>query len=379
MQAVGGLSILSHFEDLKDPRIERTKKHLLLDIIGLTICAVICGADGWQDIEEYGRAKIQFLKKFLALPNGIPSHDTIERLFQRIKPAAFERCFRSWTGALAEKLGLKQIAIDGKTVRGSFDRASGQSALHLVSAWSTEGHFTLGQVAVEDKSNEITAIPELLRLMEVSGAIITIDAMGCQKEVAATIQEAGGDYVLAVKENQPNLFDDILDHFLELHETDFAGAAGAKCSHFKTEKKSHGRVERRDYYSTPVPKTIRNSEAWRGLKSIGQVVSLVERDGKETSEVRLYISSLPSNARQFGKAVRGHWGIENSCHWVLDMTFHEDRSRIRKDHGAENFALLRRLSVAAIKQAKTKGSVRLHRKKAAWDDEHLLTIIANAE
>ena len=373
MSPAGKLSILTHFKSLKDPRIKRCKKHLLLDIIVLTICAVVADAEGWEDIEAYGRAKLEFLKSFLALPNGIPSHDTIERVFQRLKPAEFERCFRSWTQALAEELGLKHIAIDGKTLRRSFDHAAGKSALHLVSAWSVENHLTLGQQAVDGKSNEITAIPQLLRLLELNGAVITIDAMGCQKEIADQIIEAGGEYILAVKENQPNLHQDILDHFIHIHEN-----GDAKCRHYRTTEKGHGRVERRDYYIAPVPDTLRNGEAWRGLKSVGQVIRQTERDGKMTGELCLYISSLETNAERFGKAVRGHWGIENSCHWVLDVTFDEDRSRIRKDAGPENFALLRRLAIALIKRLPAKTSIRRHRKKAAWDDSHLLTILAAA-
>jgi predicted transposase YbfD/YdcC len=373
MSVTGRLSIVTHFKNLKDPRIQRRKKHPLLDIIVLTICAVIADAEGWEDIEAYGRAKFDFLKGFLALPNGIPSHDTIERVFQRLKPVEFERCFRSWTRALAEELGLKHVAIDGKTLRRSFDNAAGKSALHLVSAWSVENHLTLGQQAVDGKSNEITAIPELLRLLELNGAVITIDAMGCQKEIAGQIIEAGGEYILAVKENQPNLHQDISDHFLRIHEY-----GDAKCRHYRTTEKGHGRVERRDYYITPVPEALRNQQAWRGLKSIGQVIREVERDGKVTGEVSLYISSLGANATRFGKAVRGHWGIENSCHWVLDVTFDEDRSRIRKGHGPENFALLRRLAIAIIKRLPAKTSIRRHRKKAAWDDSHLLTILAAA-
>jgi predicted transposase YbfD/YdcC len=366
------LAIVAHFKDLKDPRIARCKRHLLLDIIGLTICAVIADAEGWEDIEAYGHAKCEFLKGFLSLPNGIPSHDTIERVFQRIKPAEFERCFRSWTRAMAEELGLKQVAIDGKTLCGSFDRASGKSALHLVSAWSVENKLTLAQQAVDGKSNEITAIPELLQLLKLHGAIVTIDAMGCQKEIAEQIINAGGDYILAVKENQPHLYQDILDHFEHVHDTD------AKCHRHRTREKGHGRVECREYYTTPVPETLRNREAWRGLQSVGHVFSQIERDGKATCELRLYISSLPSNARRFAQAVRGHWGIENSCHWVLDVTFHEDDSRIRKGNGPENFALMRRLALSLIKRVPTKTSLRRHRKQAAWDDSHLLTILAEA-
>lgn len=375
MQAVGDLAFFRHFGDLKDPRINRTKVHLLLDIVALAICAVIAGAEGWEDIERYGRAKVDFLKQFLKLPKGIPSHDTIHRLFRRVKPEEFQRCFLSWTRALAKELGLKHVAIDGKTLRRSFDRASGRSALHLVSAWSVENHLTLAQAAVDGKSNEITAIPQLLKLLELSGAIVTIDAMGCQKEIAEHVHQAGADFILAVKENQPHLYEDLSDHFIHLHETNFAGM---KVSHCRTKDRQHGRVEVRDYYAVPVPKHLRHREAWIGLCSVGQVVTQVQQGEKHTDEVRLFISSLPSDARRFAEAVRGHWGIENSQHWVLDVTFREDESRIRKDHGPENFALLRRLALGMIKRAKTKGSIRGNRKIAGWNNDHLLSILAAA-
>ena len=375
MAVAGKLSLFTHFKGIRDPRIDRTKRHLLMDIIALVICAVIGNADGWEEIEEYGKQKLEFLKTFLRLPHGIPSHDTIERVFQRIKPLEFERSFRSWTRALAAELGLKQVAIDGKTLRRSFDRAGEKAALHLVSAWCVENHFTLAQVAVDGKSNEITAIPQLLRMLEISGAIVTIDAMGCQRQIAAQVVEAKADYLLAVKDNHPQLHEDILDHFLKLHEADFVGAV---CRHRKTENKSHGRVERRDYYSTPVPQSLRNAQAWRGLQSIGQVVSQIERDGRTHSEVRLFISSLKYNDQRLAAAVRNHWGIENSCHWVLDVTFREDDSRIRKGHGAENLALVRRLALSLIKQAQLKGSIRRHRKIAAMNNDHLLTLLAAA-
>jgi predicted transposase YbfD/YdcC len=375
MVAASKLSILTHFAELKDPRINRTKRHLLLDIIGLSICAVISGADNWLDIQRYGNAKMDWLKTFLALPNGIPSHDTIERVFRRLKPQDFQRCFANWMQSLHEELGLKQVAIDGKTLRRSFDRAGEKSALHLVSAWSTENHLTLGQVAVDGKSNEITAIPQLLRMLDLSGAVVTIDAMGCQKEIAAQIVEAEADYVLAVKDNQPNLHEDLQEHFLQLHETDFANA---QHSHYQTKEESHGRVTRRYYYTTPLPATLRNSSAWRGLRSVGQVVTVTTRGGKETDDVRYFINSIRSNARRFASAVRGHWGIENSLHWVLDVSFDEDHSRIRKDHGAENFALLRRIAVSLIKREASQGSIRGKRKIAGWNTDLLLNILAGA-
>lgn len=373
MPATKKLSLFDHFAELDDPRIERTKRHLLLDIVALSICAVIAGAEGWEDIEEFGKQKLDWLKKFLQLPNGIPSHDTINRVFRRLKPDQFQRCFATWIASLHTALGLKQIAIDGKTLRRSFDRASAKNALHLVSAWSVENHLSLGQVAVDQKSNEITAIPELLQLLELHGAIVTIDAMGCQKQISQQIVESGGDYVLAVKDNHPKLHAALADHFLKLHETDFTQGP---CRHYKTHSKDHGRVETRDYYTTPVPESLKAfQDDWAGIQSVGQAITISQRDGEETSEVRFYISSLAPRVKRFAHAVRGHWSIENSLHWVLDVTFDEDRSRIRKDHGPENFALLRRLATSLIKQDTSPGSVRKKRKRAAWSNQALLNIL----
>lgn len=373
MSATKSLSIFDHFSELEDPRIERTKRHLLLDIVALSICAVIAGADGWEDIEEFGNQKHEWLKTFLRLPNGIPSHDTINRVFRRLKPEQFQRCFASWIASLDAALGLKQIAIDGKTLRRSFDRASAKNALHLVSAWSVENQLSLGQVAVDEKSNEITAIPELLQLLELRGAIVTIDAMGCQKEIAQQIVDGGGDYVLAVKENHPKLHAALADHFLQLHESDFADG---DCRRHTTNSNDHGRQETRSYYTAPLPESLQAfREEWAGLNSVGQAITISQRDGKETSEVRFYISSLAPRVKRFANAVRGHWGIENSLHWVLDVTFDEDRSRIRKDHGPENFALLRRLATSLIKQDTSTGSVRKKRKRAAWNNQALLNIL----
>lgn len=370
------LAIGEYFQDLKDPRIERTKQHLLLDIIVLSICAVIAGADGWEDIEDFGREKEDWLKTLLPLANGIPSHDTISRVFRRLQPEQFQECFLRWADALHAELGLKRIALDGKTLRRSFDRAAAKNALHLVSAWSVENHLTLGQVAVDDKSNEITAIPkllELLELLELKGAIVTIDAMGCQKDIARQIVDGGGDYVLVVKGNQPTLHAALQQHFLHLHETEFAGSG---CRRHTTRERAHGRVEERHYFFTPLPETLADlQEEWAGLASLGQVVTFTERDGQEVDEVRYFISSLPPRVKQFAAAVRGHWGIENSLHWVLDVTFDEDRSRIRKDHGRENFAQLRRIAASLIQQDSSRGSVRRKRKRAAWNNDVLLNIL----
>jgi predicted transposase YbfD/YdcC len=364
------------FTEIIDPRIERTKRHELSDILALAVLAVIAGAEGWEDIEEFGDSKYEWLKQYLALPNGIPSHDTISRVFRALKPQEFNTALLQWMETLHEQLGFKHLAIDGKTLRHSHDHGSMKAALHLVSAWSTTNQCVLGQEATDAKSNEITAIPRLLKLLELKGAIVTIDAMGCQKEIARQIVEGGGDYVLAVKDNQPTLHAAIGDYFQQLYETDFAGCEVRRLT---TVDQGHGRQERRHYYVTPLPESLRAlGTEWKKLTSIGQAVSLSIRDGQEVSDVRTFILSLPPHVKRFAAAVRGHWGIENCLHWTLDVTFREDESRIRKDHGPENFAILRRAALGRIKQDKSKGSVKKKRKRAAWNNDALLTIVKNS-
>jgi predicted transposase YbfD/YdcC len=368
------LAIRTHFAHLEDPRIDRTRLHNLMDIVVIAICAVICGADGWVDIADYGVAKHAWLKTFLRLPHGIPSHDTFRRVFCLLDPAAFQECFRRWIDALSDGLGLERVAIDGKAVRRSFDRATGKAALHLVSAWATEQHLVLGQVAVDTKSNEITAIPKLLELLDVAGAIVTIDAMGCQKEIAAKIREGGGDYVLSVKENQPHLLEDIqlcfaraLDH----------GFAGPKHSCHEAVYDGHGRVETQYVYTIWDPEGIRDLALWKDLKAITLIYSERQEAGKEdTVETRYYIGSKAVQAAAYAEYVRGHWGIENGQHWVLDVCFDEDRSRMRTDHSAENMALLRRLALSLLKQHGGKGSVRGKRKRSGWDDRLLVEVLS---
>lgn len=367
------LAIQAHFADLPDPRIDRTRRHDLLDIVVIAICAVIGGADGWVDIANYAVAKASWLRTFLALPGGIPSHDTFRRVFCLLDPLAFLECFQRWIDALSTGLGLKRIALDGKTVRRSFDRASGKAALHLVSAWATEQHLVLGQVAVDDKSNEITALPKLLELLDVSGAIVTIDAMGCQKEIAAKIRAGGGDYVLTVKENQPHLLEDIQLCFAEALESAFTGP---KKSYHEEKYKGHGRVETHQVYTLLDPEGIRDRALWQDLKAITLIYSERQEAGKETTyECRYYIGSKAAKAAAYAGYVRGHWGIENGLHWVLDVCFDEDRSRMRTDHSGENMALLRRLALSLLKQHGGKGSVRGKRKRSGWDDQLLVEVL----
>ena len=363
------LSIVHHFAHLVDPRVRRRRRHRLLDIISITICGVICGCKSWGEIALYGRKKADWLHTFLELPNGIPSKDTFRRVFARIKPATFQACFRQWMEGLTTTLGVKQIAIDGKTIRRSHDRGIGKAALHLVSAWATANHLTLGQVAVSDKSNEITAIPELLELLDVSGAIVTIDAMGCQKEIARQIREGEGHYVLAVKNNQQRLFTDIQAKFAAELEKGDAG----NYSYHATEEQKHGRIESRSYFTIEEPSGIRDEALWKDLRTISMVVSERQVGGElATSEIRYYIGSKPGKAKEYARYIRGHWGIENSLHWVLDMAFDEDRNRTRKDHGPENLALVRRLAVTVLTNAKScQGSIRTKQLHAILDDQVL--------
>jgi predicted transposase YbfD/YdcC len=368
------LAIQTYFQTLEDPRIDRTRLHELMDIVVIAICAVICGAEGWVDIAKYGRAKQDWLKTFLALPNGIPSHDTFRRLFCLLDPAAFQECFRLWIDALSAGLGLKRIAIDGKCLRRSFDRASGKAALHLVSAWATEQHLVLGQVAVDSKSNEITAIPKLLELLDVSGAMVSIDAMGCQKEIATKIRAGGGDYVLSVKDNQPHLLEDIQQLFAKGLDTNFAGM---QHSYHEESYGGHGREEKHSVHTILEPEGIRDRELWKDLKAIVILFSERQEVGKEkTEEMRYYIGSRSAQAKDYANAIRSHWGIENGLHWVLDVSFDEDCCRMRTDHSAENMALLRRLALCLLKKHGGKGSIRGKRLQSGWNDRNLLEILS---
>jgi predicted transposase YbfD/YdcC len=367
------VAIVTHFAPLKDPRIERTRLDDLMDIIVIAICAVICGAEGWEDIAKYGHAKRDWLVTFLSLPNGIPSHDTFRRVFCLLDPGAFHECFQRWIDALSAGLGLKRIAIDGKTMRRSFDRAAGKAALHLVSAWATEQHLVLGQVAVDTKSNEITAIPKLLELLDVSGAMVSIDALGCQKEIAAKIRDGGGDYVLSVKDNQPHLLEDIQACFAKGLDTDFAGL---DYSYHEECYDGHGRAETHSVYTILNPEGIRDAALWQDLKAITMVFSERQETGKEkTAELRYYIGSRAAKAKAYANSIRSHWGIENGLHWVLDVSFDEDGCRMRTDHSPENMALLRRLALCLLKRHGGKGSIRGKRLQSGWNDEFLLGIL----
>ncbi len=366
------VSIKKHFARLKDPRINRRKRHLLIDLVVIAVCAVIRGADSWPQVALFGKKRLPWLKTFLDLPNGAPSHDTFERVFARLCPEAFQGCFRQWMQALAEYLGIQHIAIDGKTLRGSRAAGSDLGPLHLVSAWATQNHLTLGQVAVQDQSNEITAIPKLLELLELNGALVTIDAIGCQKGIAQRIVAGGGDYVLTVKDNQPNLFADIQECFGEALDNDFEGLAH---STFQTEDKGHGRREARCYHVIYDLDGIGNREAWPQLKAIGMCFSERTVGEKTSMEVRYFIGSRKATAKVYGKAFRDHWGIENNLHWQMDVTFGEDANRVRQRNGAENLALVRRVALSLLKQHPGKGSVTSKRLEAALDTDFLEEVL----
>jgi predicted transposase YbfD/YdcC len=369
---------LNHFGTLTDPRIERSKEHLLIDIVAIAILAVISGADGWGAIELYGTTKYEWLKGFLELPNGIPSHDTFSRVFARIEPQQFQECFLSWINSITKKLELEVIAIDGKTMKQSYDRNHSQKPLHIVSAWSSSHQLVLGQKKVNKKSNEVTAIPALLELLEIAGSIITIDALGCQKEIAALIIKKKGDYLLALKGNQKLIHEDVKNWFELARKEEFGGR---EHSYYQQIEAGHHRVEKRQIWTVAVSElsSLHNQSLWTGLKTVVMIVSERRLWNKTTTEVRFYLSSLASNAEKISQAIRSHWGIENSLHWTLDVTFCEDKSRIRKDNSPENFALLRRLAINLLKQEKGfKGSLKMKRYLAGMDNNYLVQILNSA-
>lgn len=377
MQEKKAVAIVEHFKNIEDPRIDRGKLHNLMDIIAIAICAVICGADTWEDIELFGETKHEWLKQFLELPNGIPSHDTFGRVFSIISPVEFQRSFLNWVKAISESIEKEVVAIDGKTSRRSYDRGKGKGAIHIVSAWATANRVVLGQVKTEDKSNEITAIPELLDILALNGCIVTIDAMGCQKSIAAGIIDKGADYVLALKGNQGTLHEDIKLFFQDANDTSFKDI---RHDFHETIDGDHGRIETRRYWTVSDIDWLEGKADWKELKSIGMVESEREIGEKVTKEIRYYISSLPGNAKQFGDAVRRHWGIENSLHWVLDVAFREDECRIRKGYAAENFAVLRHIALNLVREEKSiKRGVKGKRLKAGWDNDYLGKILSGRE
>lgn len=364
--------IQDHFASLTDPR-RRKVLYPLVNVVTIAICAAVCGADDFVAIAKFGGAKRKWLSRFLDLKDGIPSHDRFNAIFAAIKPAEFEACLLSWITALHELTGGQLVAIDGKTLRRSFDAATSKAAIHMVSAWATANHITLGQVVVDEKSNEITAIPKLLKMLEIVGSLVTIDAMGCQTEIAQTILDAKADYVLAVKKNQPTLYDGISWFFLTKHEEDFAGV---RVSRHQTHEKAHGRDETRSYYVCSVPRDLPDRKRWPGLAAIGWTINDTVRNGTRCHEMRYYIMSRKLSAKEFAAAVRGHWSIENRLHWQLDVTFGEDQSRLRRGHADANFSILRRTALSLLKNNQTaKVGVKNKRLTAGWDDAYLQQVL----
>jgi predicted transposase YbfD/YdcC len=378
---IGLEEILCHFHELEDPRSPINQRHPLASVVVIAIMAVLAGANGPTSIAEWARFKERFLLRVLDLPNGIPRKDVFRRVLALLNPSAFQACFTQWLTALreaaAEATGVEQpiLAVDGKTARRSHDRPKGLGALHAVSIWASEFGLSLGQIACGDKSNEITAIPELLRLVDIRGAIITIDAMGTQKAIAKQIVEQGADYVLALKGNQETLHDAVIAYIDTQIANDFADVAVRRYTATAT---AHGRDETRSYFHLPVPSDLTNLEQWKGLKSIGVAVSVCVRGGREAVETRYYISSLPVGVRRFARAVRSHWGIENSCHWSLDMTFREDESRIRDQQIRENFAWLNRFTLSLLKQHPGRKSISMKRRSCGWNDDFLMEVLTGA-
>ena len=364
-------SITDYFSSVPDPRMILKTRHKLTEIITIALCAVIAGADDWVEISDFGEAKKEWFKTFLELPGGIPSHDTFARVFSLLDPREFEKSFMGWIRSFVT--GPDIVAIDGKTLRRSHDRANGQSTIHMVNAWAVHHGLILGQLKTADKSNEITAIPELMKTLDLRGCIVTADAMGCQKEIARQIVDQGADYVLALKGNQGTLHDDVQLFFekkqaVEHHESAF--------DTFTSVDGGHGRVETRRYTVTSDVQWFSEYSKWSGLRSFGMVQSERQDGDRVTQETRYFISSLPNDAKGFAEAVRGHWGVENSLHWCLDIAFREDDSRIRQGHAAENMAVLRSTALSLIKHDKSrKTGVKASRKRAGWNNDYLMKLL----
>lgn len=372
MSSMKSARMQDHFAELTDPR-RREVTYPLINVVVIAVCAVICGADDFVAIAKFGMTKRDWLARFLDLKDGIPSHDRFNAILAAIKPAEFEKCLLSWITALHEITDGQVIAIDGKTLRRSFDAARSKAAIHMVSAWATANHISLGQVVVDAKSNEITAIPKLLEMLELSGAMVTIDAMGCQTEIARKIVAADADYCLAVKGNQPTLHQGIVDFFDDHMEDDFARTPVRR---YQTSEKGHGREEIRYYFICPVPEDLPDRSRWAHLKAIGIAISNTQRDGKDCNEVRYYILNKYVAARRFAAAVRDHWGIENRLHWQLDVTFQEDQCRIRQGHADANFSILRRTALSLLKNESTlKVGIKNKRLTAGWDDSYLEKVL----
>jgi predicted transposase YbfD/YdcC len=373
-------SIVEHFQILEDPRIERTKKHLLLDILVIAVCTLLTGGEGFQDMELFGKSKRVWLQTFLALPHGIPSHDTFGRVFARLNPQCFQECFLSWTQAVAQLTQGALVSLDGKTVKASFDRATASSPLHMLSAWCSEqGGLVIGQTKTEAKSNEITAIPELLRLLAIKGCIVTIDAMGCQTAIAGQIQDQGADYLLALKSNHTKAYAAVKQHFHQHIEHQLAWRTAE--NFFDAFDDSHGRTVRRRVWTITDLTALPELTKWPGLHAVIAVetIRMAHQHAPVTSDYRFYISSLVRSATAFVTMIRQHWDIENKLHWSLDVTFNEDRCRIRKEHAPENIVAVRHIALNLLRQEHSHPiSLRQKRLLCGLDEDYLLMVLSRA-
>ena len=366
-------SLAFHLSALNDPRREHLREHSLIDILLISVCAMLCGAEGFVDFEQFGNAKLEFLRGFLALPNGVPSHDTFARVFAMLDPERFAECFQRWTESLRRAVGAEVVAIDGKSLRRSMDRGKGKSPIHMVSAWAQENRLVLGQIKVDEKSNEVTAIPELLRTLALAGCIVTIDAMGTQTKIASEIIAAKADYVLALKGNQSTLHEEVKTFLEDAQAEGFPDIAHEFC---KTEEKAHGRVEARCYWICGEVEWLTHHGRWAGLRSIGMVESTRTVGGKVSVERRFYITSLEPDVASFARAVRGHWAIENTLHWSLDVSLNEDQNRVRTGHAAQNLARLRHITLNLLqRETKLKRGIKGKQRNAAWDLSYLLALL----
>lgn len=365
-------SIKDYFSSISDPR-DSNKRHKLLDIITIALCAVICGCDGWEQMEEFGKAKHKWFRKFLELPHGIPGDDTFRRVFAAIKPDEFQKSFISWMQAIQTVTEGEVIAVDGKTLRRSHDKNANKKAIHMVSAWASENRTVIGQIKTEGKSNEITAIPALLNLLDIRGCIVTIDAMGCQKDIADQIIDQEAEYLLSLKGNQGNLHKEIRWFFEDSREDNFKGV---NYDYYETIDGGHGRIETRRYWSTSDIDWLNEKGMWKALRTVIMVERLRDINDKVSSEISFYISSMENDSKKLAAAIRAHWGIENSLHWVLDIAFREDESRIRKKNAPENMAVLRHIALNLIKKENSKKrSIKTKRLRAGWDNQYLVQVL----
>lgn len=374
--ATGPVSLVECFSILPDPRVERTRTHSLMEVLVIGFCATLAGGEGFNDMEEFGKDKEAWLKTFLDLPNGIPSHDTFNRVFQALDPEAFLACFLRWTQGLRHVVAGEVVAVDGKALRRALDKHRGHALPYIVSAWAADNGLVLGQVKVDEKSNEITAVPQLLRALELKGCIVTVDAMGCQKKIARQIVEAGADYALALKGNHETIHDEVkgcMDDLVDRWSQDPTQTPGL--GFYQTVEKDHGRIETRRFWQTCDVAWFADRNKWEGLRSFGAVESIREAGGVVSTERRYYLLSLGPDVATFARASRQHWGVENNVHWILDVTFKEDQSRARERHAAQNLATLRRLALNALRREPSKRSLRLKVKRAGWNNDYLLKVL----